>query len=227
MSRIRRIAPVATSAALSVVSACGTVEPVANPAGPPPAPALASASLPAGVQQAIDQAEAHAPAPDATAYDLRQEYGVATTISEGPDRKVVRTSRLRLRDRAGTREKWLHRTHVYAQDRAGAWKLVRAQDQVIYEGGALSDSLHSRYGGTFMIAPGKVVRLAWRAGMLLATLPEGSTRQVFLASPVEEAVHEPGAAHLRFTLSDDGKPATVASVQGGKEEWRATRSAPE
>jgi hypothetical protein len=176
----------------------------------------------------LEPAPAHVATTDRGWADLQQEYGIATAATQVDHRPgEVRTSRLRLRDRAGTREQWLLQTRVFVHERDGTSTLVRAEDTVIYQGPPLSDSLHSRYGGTFMVEPGKIVRLAWQGGMLLATMPDGSTRQVFLASPLEEAARQPDDGHLRFTLSDDGKPATVAWVHAGREVWRATRSQPE
>jgi hypothetical protein len=231
----RRLRGAAQLVALaSVLAACAQPERAGMVPIAPPSSRVAAAALPPDIEQAINQAEERA-APSLASgiagyasFELRQEYGVAITANEVDRRRgFVRTSRLRLRDRAATREQWLRRTHVFVQETGGSWRLASAEDTVIYDGAPLSDSLHSRYGGTFAIAPGKTVRLAWQGGMLLATMPDGSTRQVFLASPLEEAPGRADDGHLRFTLSDDGRPATVAWVRQGREVWRATRSQPE
>src|SRR4051812_417392 len=90
--------------------------------------------------------------------DLRQEYGVTVTASDTAEgRREVRTSRLRLRDRAATHERWLLRTEVFIAEANGSKRLAKVDEVVLYDGPPLSDSLHSRYGGSFMIAPGKTM----------------------------------------------------------------------
>ncbi|HZZ91953.1 MAG TPA: nuclear transport factor 2 family protein [Usitatibacter sp.] len=157
-------------------------------------------------------------------HDLRQEYGPSLALNGA---SATRTARVRLRDRAGTHETWLREDHAFTRTAGGEWRLASARNAILYEGAPLSDSLHSRYGGSFAVEPGRVLRLVWSGGILVATFPDGSSRQVFLVSPTEEAVRDPQAGHLRFTLSDDGRPATVALVRNGQEIWRATRSQPE
>ena len=84
-------------------------------------------------------------------------------------------------------------------------------------------TLESGGPGTLVIDAGRVLRLAWEDGALLATFPGGARTQVFLASPTEEAVRTAGLARLRFTLGPDGRPADATLVRDGQEVWRATR----
>ena len=189
-------------------------------------------AVPANIEPAVAQDDERLAVSDAVAggFDLHQEYAVSVAgrgLERSDGGTVTRTSRLRLRDRAGTRERWVYRSHAFVRAADGTWHLHRTDDRVLYDGRPLSDSLHSRYGGTFMIEPGKVVRLAWLGGVLMATMPDGSTRQVFLVSSSEENEDAANGGHFRFTLAEDGKPATVAWVHGGHEAWRATRSPPE
>lgn len=156
--------------------------------------------------------------------ELRQEY-VPSVVMRGD--RAERTVRLRLRDRAGTWERWWMQQQFFVREGSGSWRKVDSADTLLYQGKPFHDQLHARYGGIFMIAPGQVVRLAWQGGVLLARFPDGSMRQVFLASPVEEAQGPAADGRLRFTLSDDGRPATVSLVRDGREIWRATRAAPE
>ena len=59
------------------------------------------------------------------------------------------------------------------------------------------------YAGAYVIAPGRTLTLTWENDMLLAVLPNGATKQIFLASPTEEAVRTVGAGRLKFTLAPD------------------------
>ena len=214
----------AAVACAAAVAACGQlgVHPAAHEAS------AASASMVKAtpdVEAAVNAAAAaSAQATPSAAGTLRQEYDPAVMMRGN---EAVRTVRLRLRDRAGTWERWMLQTQVFARE-AGTWRQVDGADTVLYEGKPLSDSLHSRYGGAFMIAPGRVLVLIWQGGLLLARFPDGTTRQVFLASPTEEAPRKGSDdGELHFTLSDDGKPATVTLVRNGQVVWRATRSASE
>ena len=222
IGRSCRVAAVIACAA--ALAACGGLgaRSAADQASIAPEPMVKAAP---DVVAAVDAAAAKsAQATPPSAGTLRQEYD-PSVMMRGKD--AVRTVRLRLRDRAGTWERWLLKTQVFARE-GDAWRQVDGADTLLYEGKPLSDSLHSRYGGAFMIAPGRMVVLMWQGGLLLARFPDGTTRQVFLASPTEEAPrkgHDDGELH--FTLSDDGRPATMTLVRNGQVVWRATRSAPE
>lgn len=157
--------------------------------------------------------------------NLRTEHGTTlTTFGDSPPHTAVRVSRIRLRDGAGTRESWLRQTQMFVRGNDGAWLLAWGQGVVMYEGAPLDPTLHARYAGTYVIAPGRELKLAWEDGALLGTLPGGAQVQIFLASPTEEAVRTLGAGSLRFTLSTDGTPTAAALVRGNQEMWRASRT---
>ena len=213
-----RFAPIV---AALVLAACGEVAVHPAPSASAAAPGTRAApDVEAAVNAAAERDLQATPLPPGT---LRQEY--LPEVSMRGD-SAERTVRLRLRDRAGTWERWVLQRQVFARE-GGAWRKVESVDTRLYDGKPLYDQMHARYGGTFMIAPGQRLQLVWQVGVLMARFPDGSTRQVFLASPTEEAVNPTMDGHFRFTLSDDGRPATVALVRNGQEVWRATRAAPE
>lgn len=206
-----------------LVAACTDIAPRPGSQSTPAALGPATKATPE-VEAAVDAAaERDFQATPPAAGTLHQEY-LPTVMMRGD--RAERTVRLRLRDRAGTWERWWLQRQTFAREGTG-WRKVDSADTLLYDGKPLFDQQHARYGGTFMIAPGQVVQLAWQAGVLLARFPDGSMRQVFLASSTDEAQGPGVDGHLRFTLSDDGRPATVALVRNGQEVWRAARSAPE
>jgi hypothetical protein len=139
-------------------------------------------------------------------------------------KQPVRVARVRLLDSAGTRESWMRQTHVWIRNSAGAWQLVLGQGVIMYEGPPLDPTLHARYAGTYVIAPGRTLMLTWEDNSLLVTWPNGGKGQIFLASPTEEASRTSGAGRLRFTLTPDGKPTAAALVRAEQEIWKATRT---
>jgi uncharacterized protein DUF4440 len=159
--------------------------------------------------------------------NARTEHGATLTAFGAPEpHTVVRVARVRLVDPEGKRESWMRQTHVLVRGTDGAWRLAWGQGVVMYEGAPLDGALHARYAGTYPLAPGRVLTLAWEDGALLATFPNGSRTQIFLASPTEEAARTAGAGRLRFTLGPDGRPTAAALVRDGQEVWRAPRTAP-
>jgi hypothetical protein len=65
--------------------------------------------------------------------------------------------------------------------------------------------------------------LDWTDGALLATLPNGAQTQIFLASPTLEAMRNPAAGVLHFTLDAQGNPKSASLVRGSEEIWKALR----
>jgi hypothetical protein len=155
----------------------------------------------------------------------RTEHGVTLTAFGGErPHTVIRVSRVRLRDAAGQRESWLRQTQTFVRESDGEWRIAAGQGVVMYEGAPLDPALHARYAGTYVIAPGRELKLEWEDGALLGTLPSGAQGQIFLASPTEEAVRTAGAGNLRFTLDADGTPTGAALMRAGREQWSAKRA---
>jgi hypothetical protein len=75
----------------------------------------------------------------------------------------------------------------------------------------------------YALSDGRKLTLSAQDEMLLATFPNGAETQIFLASPTEEVVRNPGAGALRFALDEKGTPVTASLVRAEKEVWRATR----
>lgn len=158
---------------------------------------------------------------------VRTEYGPVLAAYGTPEpHTVVRVARVRLLDSAGKRESWLRQTHLFVRSADGAWRIASGQGVVMYEGPPLDAALHARYGGTYVIAPTRMLTLTWEDDALLATLPSGAKAQIFLGSPTEEVTRTLGAGRLKFTLGPDGRPVGAALVRGDQELWRATRSEP-
>jgi ketosteroid isomerase-like protein len=155
---------------------------------------------------------------------VRTEYGVSLDLHGSPNaHTAVRVTRVRLVDAPDNRESWLRQTHVWVRDAGGAWKLAIGQGALMYEGPMLDLALHQRYAGTYVISPDRKLVLAWEDDALLATLPNGTKAQIFLASPTEEVTRTMGGGRFRFTLGEDGLPVSVALVRADKEVWRASR----
>ena len=151
----------------------------------------------------------------------RSEFDVALTTYGEPVHTALRVSRVRLQ--APSRETWIRQTHTWVRDASGTWKLAMGQGVVMYDGPPIDPGLHSRYAGTFALEDGRKLVLRWQEPMLLATFPNGAETQVFLASPTEEAMRNPAAGGLQFSLDERGNPQSVALVRAGQQVWRAKR----
>ena len=134
---------------------------------------------------------------------------------------AIRTARVRVRFRDGSRETWMRQTRVYVRD-GSAWKLASGQGTRMYDGPLIDPDLYRRYTGTYDIEGRRPLCLEWDGRALLATYPGGTRTQVFLKSPTEEEALG-GADRLRFTLDADGRPSSVALMRGADQVWRARR----
>jgi len=155
--------------------------------------------------------------------NARSERGSSLVTYGEPAHTAVRISCVRLQFTDQKRESWMRQTHTWVRSAGGEWKLAMGQGVVMYDGPPLDATLHSRYAGEYSLADGRKLTLKWQEGMLLATFPYGAQTQIFLASPTEEVVRNPGAGSLHFVLDEKGTPVSVSLVRGDKEMWRATR----
>ena len=155
--------------------------------------------------------------------NARREYG-STLITYGePAHTAVRISRVRLLFTDQKRESWMRQTHTWVRNAPGEWKLAMGQGVVMYDGQPLDSSIYPRYAGTYELTDGRKLTLYTQDDTLLATFPSGAQTQIFLASPTEEVVRNPGAGSLHFVLGENGAPVSVSLMRAGKEAWRATR----
>ena len=125
--------------------------------------------------------------------NARSEHGSSLVTYGEPAHTAVRVSRVRLVFADQKRESWMRQTHTWVRNAAGEWKLAMGQGVVMYDGPPLNAALQARYTGVYELADGRKLTLEWRDGMLLATFPNGSQTQIFLASPTEEVVRNPAA----------------------------------
>lgn len=156
--------------------------------------------------------------------NARSEHGMTLALyGDKEPHTAVRIARVRLVDAAGGRETWMRQTHTLVRNETGAWQLAMGQGVVMYDGPPLDPALHARYAGIYVIDQNRRLMLDWDDGALLATLPNGAQTQLFLESPTREALRNPAAGVLHFTLDEKGNPVTAALVRGTQEIWRATR----
>ena len=153
----------------------------------------------------------------------RSEHGATLIFYGDPMHTAVRVARVRLLDPAGARESWMRQTHTLVRNRAGKWQLVMGQGVIMYDGPPLDPALHSRYAGVYVLGDGRQLVLEWTDGALLARFPSGALTQIFLASSTQEAIRNPAAGALTFTLDENGSPTHAALVRAGQEQWRAAR----
>ena len=153
----------------------------------------------------------------------RSEHGASLVFYGDPVHTAVRVTRVRLLDPAGKRESWMRQTHTLVRGSAGKWQLAMGQGVIMYDGPPLDPALHARYAGVYVLGDGRQLVLEWSDGALLATFPSGAHTQVFLASPTQEAIRNPAAGALTFTLDANGSPTHAALVRAGQEQWRAAR----
>lgn len=155
--------------------------------------------------------------------NARTEHGASVVLYGDEPHTAVRVARVRLVDSAGGREIWMRQTHTLVRNGAGPWQIAMGQGVVMYDGPPLDPALHARYAGTYAIEGGRKLVLEWTDGALLATLPNGAQTQVFLASPTLEAMRNPAAGVLHFTLDAQGNPQTASLVRGSEEIWNSLR----
>jgi len=153
----------------------------------------------------------------------RSEHGATLIFYGDPVHTAIRVARVRLLDPSGKRESWMRQTHTLVRSSAGKWQLVMGQGVIMYDGPVLDPALHSRYAGVYMLGDGRQLVLEWTDGALLATFPSGAHTQIFLASPTLEAIRNPAAGTLMFTLDGSGSPTHAALVRAGQEQWRAAK----
>lgn len=155
--------------------------------------------------------------------NARSEHGVILTLyGDDQPHTAVRIARVRIVDSAGGREMWMRQTHTLVRDTAG-WKLAMGQGVIMYDGPPLDPALHARYAGVYVIDENRRLTLDWDDGALLAIFPNGAQTQVFLASPTQEALRNPAAGVLNFTLDEKGNPIAASLVRGTQELWRGAR----
>jgi ketosteroid isomerase-like protein len=155
--------------------------------------------------------------------NARTEHGASVALYGDEPHTAVRVARVRLVDAAGGREIWMRQTHTLVRNGAGPWQIAMGQGVVMYDGPPLDPALHARYAGTYAIEGGRKLVLEWTDGALLATLPNGAQTQIFLASPTLEAMRNPAAGVLHFTLDAQGNPKSASLVRGSEEIWKALR----
>ena len=156
--------------------------------------------------------------------NTRREHGATlSAYGSSAPHTVIRVSRVQLLDGSGKRETWIRQTQTFVRDTAGKWQLASGQGVVMYEGPPLDLPMHERYAGAYVIDDKRKLVLVWKDATLLAIFPSGAQTQIFLASPTEEAMRNPAAGTLRFTLDSKGVPISVALVRAGQELWRGVR----
>jgi ketosteroid isomerase-like protein len=133
---------------------------------------------------------------------------------------AIRTARVRIRFKDGTRETWMRQNRVFVRD-GGQWKLASAQGTRMYEGPVTTPKAYEPYAGRYVIDTKRSLRLDWDGDALLAIYPSGARSQVFLKSPTEEAVQGPD--HFRFVLNEGGRPVAVLLLRGEQQVWRGER----
>ena len=160
--------------------------------------------------------------------NIRSEHGVALAFYGGSSRQaphtVVRTARIRLRTLDRTRETWMRQVHVFVRGGSGHWQLALGQGTLMYEGAAIDAAIYPRYVGVYQTSDGRTLSMSTEDESLFARLPNGSTAQIFLASPTEEIARTTGGGRFRFTLDPQGQVAAVTLVRGDDEIWRANRT---
>jgi ketosteroid isomerase-like protein len=133
---------------------------------------------------------------------------------------AIRTARVRIRFKDGTRETWMRQNRVFVLE-GGQWKLASAQGTRMYDGPVTISTTYQPYAGTYVIDTKRSLRLEWDGDALLAIYPSGARSQVFLKSPTEEAVQGPD--RFRFVLDEGGRPVAVLLLRGEEEVWRGER----
>lgn len=154
----------------------------------------------------------------------RTEHGATLALYGSPaPHSALRVARVQLVDGADHRETWIRQTQMFVRTDPGKWQLASGQGVVMYDGPPLDPALHARYAGTYVIDAKRKLVLVWKESTLLATFPSGAETQIFLASPTDEAMRNPAAGVLRFTLDASGAPVSAALVRAGEELWRGVR----
>lgn len=133
---------------------------------------------------------------------------------------AIRTARVRIRFKDGTRETWTRQNRVFVLV-GGGWRLAAAQGTRMYDGPVTTATTYEPYAGTYVIDTQRSVRLEWDGEALQATYPSGARSQVFLKSATEEAVQGPD--HFRFVLSQTGRPEAVLLLRAEEQVWRGER----
>lgn len=154
--------------------------------------------------------------------NARTEYGATLVFHGDPPHTAIRMARVRLVDSEHGREMWTRQTQTFVKA-AGAWQIAMGQGVVMYDGPALDAALHARYAGTYLLDDGRRLVLAWQDNALLATLPNGTQTQIFLASPTDEVMRNPTAGALHFTLDAAGNPQSASLRRGTQDVWHAAR----
>lgn len=158
---------------------------------------------------------------------VRTEHGsVMTSYGEPQPQTVIRVARVQIVDTARARETWMRQSQTFVRGADGKYRVAAGQGTLMYEGRRLDPALHARYQGTYDLPDGRTLVLRWEDGALMATFPNRSTAQIFLASPTEEVVRTTGLDRLRFTLDANQRPVAAALVRGETEVWRAPRRTP-
>lgn len=145
-----------------------------------------------------------------------------TTLTVYGGHTAVRTSRVRIRITAVPRESWIRQMRVYVRE-PGGWRLAYGQGTRMYDGPVIDTVLYRRYAGTYAIDSARSLVLQWDGYALMATWPNGTRAQTFLASPTDELVASSDLGRLRFTLGADGRPTAISMVRDTTVLWRAER----
>jgi ketosteroid isomerase-like protein len=133
---------------------------------------------------------------------------------------AIRTTRVRIRFKDGSRETWARQTRVFVLD-GGRWKLASGQSTRMYDGPVTTARLYEPYAGAYVIDAKRTLRLEWDGDSLMGTYPNGARTQVFLKSPTDEAAFGPD--RLRFELNAAGRPVAVQLLRGDEVVWRGDR----
>ena len=106
---------------------------------------------------------------------------------------------------------------MYVKEDDG-WKFAYHQGTSIYNGPFTDSNLYQRYAGTYVLRAGRMFKLDWNGGALMATGTNGSRQQIFLKSPTETTTE-----NYLFVLDCSGRPSAVRLMRGDTEVWRAER----
>ena len=136
------------------------------------------------------------------------------------DSAAIRTARVRIRFKDGTRETWMRQNRVFVRD-GDQWKLASAQGTRMYRrpgddaGDIPTLRRQIRHRHETVATPRLGRRRAAR------DLSQRRAQSSLPESPTEEAVQGPD--HFRFVLNEGGRPVAVLLLRGEQQVWRGER----